>query len=326
MLFRLFVCVAIAVDLSGCGNKSNTNAPTQTAQPSVTNTDATAPMGDNKSSPASNGAPSGKGSASGFSPDPFTPNSVPSGPGALGVLTSAKDKYHVASLLGRGAQGEVYLARRESDNQAVAIKKVRAGDPAVKDELAALKAMKGLPGFPEVFDEFYANGGDHIVMTRVGRTIESIRKKGGVYHSLPEPLVGSIGIQMVDRMETVHKAGFVHRDLYHYNAAMGLDGDKFKIVLIDFGVSRPIDGGRGRKTDVKSLAHSMLTLLVQTKFKKHIGQTPLEEVCKGVHPNVLKLFRYAYETLGELETPDYDMLRTLLRELAPGYNGLIQLE
>jgi serine/threonine protein kinase len=242
------------------------------------------------------------------------------------VLTSAKDKYHIASLLGRGSQGEVYLARRESDNQAVAIKKVRAGDPAVKDELAALRAVKGLTGFPEMFDEFYAGGGDHIVMTRLGRTIESIRKRGGVYHSLPESLVGSIGIQMVDRMEALHKVGFAHRDLYHYNAAMGLDGDRFKIVLIDFGVSRPIVGGRGRKADVKSLAHSMLTMLIQTPFKKHIGKTPLEEICKGVHPNVLKLFRYAYETLGDLETPDYEMLRTLLRVLAPGYNGLIQLE
>ncbi len=77
----------------------------------------------------------------------------------------------------------------------------------------------------------------------------------GSNRKFPLSTVLSIGIQIITRLEHLHRKGFVHRDIKANNFALGL-GEKSRIVyIIDFGLAKkykdlrtgvhiPIKGGK----------------------------------------------------------------------------------
>ncbi len=49
-----------------------------------------------------------------------------------------------------------------------------------------------------------------------------------------------IGLQIIDRLQAIHKIGFIHRDVKPDNMAIGLKEKSKIIYLIDFGLAHPI--------------------------------------------------------------------------------------
>ena len=49
-----------------------------------------------------------------------------------------------------------------------------------------------------------------------------------------------IGLQLIDRLEALHKIGYIHRDIKPDNLAIGLKEKNKIIYLIDFGLSKKI--------------------------------------------------------------------------------------
>ncbi|RCH79085.1 Casein kinase I isoform delta [Rhizopus stolonifer] len=47
-----------------------------------------------------------------------------------------------------------------------------------------------------------------------------------------------LGIQLIDRVETLHNAGFVHRDIKPDNLAMGLDDESSTLYMLDLGLGK----------------------------------------------------------------------------------------
>jgi hypothetical protein len=248
--------------------------------------------------------------------------------GAMGSLFGQDgSRYQLLSKHGKGSQGDVLLCRREADGQQFAVKRFPNGRADAQRELEVLKAVHGLPGFPQLIDEVVVDGVTHVVMQLLGRSIESIRKVRGEYPPMDPELVGKIGLQMVDRMKTLHSRGYVHMDLYHYNTAMGLGTDKGHLFLMDFGQARPLFS-KSLKTDVKSFALSILQLLdPSTPHKKHLSsRARIEDVCKNLPRVMERLLRYSHETLGRDEVPDYELVKSMMMELSPDYSGVIPLE
>lgn len=50
-----------------------------------------------------------------------------------------------------------------------------------------------------------------------------------------------IGLQIIDRIEALHKIGYLHRDIKPDNMAIGMKDKSKTIYLIDFGLSKLID-------------------------------------------------------------------------------------
>lgn len=240
--------------------------------------------------------------------------------------------YIFVSRLGQGACGQVFLARRDSDGENFAVKITAIGDVATDREVMSLGAVAGIPGFVQMVEQFTKGSHHYIVMGLLGRTIQGARAiGGGRFGPLPVNLVGAIGIQMVSRIQVLHSIGYVHLDLYPNNIAMGIGPMRERLVLIDFGEARPLVPGaeKTRRFDMRSIAHSVLQLLNPlTPYgdEKHTGNTPLELVCRDMPKAVLELFRYVYTRLGPDEEPDYDLMRSLLAQLAPAYDEKIRLE
>ena len=76
-------------------------------------------------------------------------------------------------------------------------------------------------------------------MELVGQDLDDIMAKTKSNRfSLKTGLI--IGLQAIDRIEALHKIGYLHRDIKPDNFTIGLNEKNSIIYLIDFGLSKKI--------------------------------------------------------------------------------------
>src|SRR5690242_3918202 len=171
-------------------------------------------------------------------------------------------EYRLASVLGAGGFGITYLARDTNLEKDVAIKEylpgsvaVRAPDQSVQPTNPSLQndykwgldrfiqesptlAKFGHPNIVRVNRFFEANGTGYMVMDyEDGEPLKSFLKRTPFP---PEPELKKLLAPLLDGLEKVHAAGFLHRDIKPDNIFVRKDGGP---VLIDFGSARQAVGG-----------------------------------------------------------------------------------
>ncbi|MGA0570065.1 protein kinase domain-containing protein [Variovorax sp. VNK109] len=178
-------------------------------------------------------------------------------------------EYRIEQTLGGGGFGITYLARDANLNLPVALKEYlpadlacRMDDGAVQplgessqeqfkwglerflDEARALATFRH-PNIVRVLRYFTANGTAYIVMEyESGRSL-----KQWLSGRMPvdRDTLLKIVMPLLDGIELIHKAGFLHRDIKPDNIYMRADGSP---VLIDFGSARSTTTGRDLTTIV----------------------------------------------------------------------------
>ena len=170
---------------------------------------------------------------------------------------SALQEYRVEKLLGVGGFGLTYLATDANLNLKVALKEYLPGDIAVRgegqtivpksaeeaetfgwgkqrflDESRTLASFRH-PNIVRVMRFFEANGSAYMVMEFVegaalGDWIKTRRP-------LAQVQVAALVGPLLDGLEVVHKAGYLHRDIKPGNIYIREDGSP---VLLDFGSAR----------------------------------------------------------------------------------------
>ena len=173
-------------------------------------------------------------------------------------------KYRVVGLLGQGGFGITYRAVDTQLDREVAIKEylpasfaVRRSDFSVlprsthvaedfrwgRDRFLAeaktLARLTDAPGVVDVFDYLEAYGTAYMVMALVqGETLDARLRREG---RLPQLVIDQLLYPLLDGLEQVHEAGFLHRDIKPDNILMDALG---RPTLIDFGASRVALQGR----------------------------------------------------------------------------------
>ena len=165
-------------------------------------------------------------------------------------------RYRIERVLGRGGFGITYLALAESGGGQVAIKEyfpaewaARGADHAVaprsdtrgsdfhwglerfRDEGLVLERFTH-PSIVRVVDGFEAHGTGYLVMHYVVGDTLSDRLRGG---PLDEEASLALVLPIVEGMQRVHAAGYLHRDIKPGNIVIGAGGAP---VLVDFGAAR----------------------------------------------------------------------------------------
>jgi serine/threonine protein kinase len=191
---------------------------------------------------------------------------VEEGNDLLGVLPAGTilHGYELVSVLGQGGFGITYLARHASLGREVAIKEYLPRDLALRhglasvlprstelagdfnwvrerflDEARNLVKLESVPGIVRVIDLFEANGTAYTVMALArGDTLEQRLERDG---RLTAPVVLRLLWPLLEGLEHVHAAGFVHRDIKPGNIILD-SGDR--PTLIDFGAARLAMTGR----------------------------------------------------------------------------------
>jgi len=155
-------------------------------------------------------------------------------------------RFEIDRLLGRGSQGEVYLARDPGLGRMVAIKTLhlqpRAGTtvPASLLREARTAGMLAHPNIVPVF-EFGADGELQFVVFEYvqGQTLKGLLASGG---ALAPPAAVVMLSQILAGMAHAHAAGVVHGDLSPANILISTGGAPR---VTDFGIAAMLQGQRG---------------------------------------------------------------------------------
>ncbi len=156
-------------------------------------------------------------------------------------------KYELLRLIGRGAMGEVWLARHQTLGEEVALKILKI-DMDVPLETSSWRARfqfeaqvaarlsRKTRNIVQVTDHGEDDGASYLVMERlVG---EPLGAKLGWPLSLAR--VQSIVAQVAHGLAHAHREGIVHRDLKADNVFLSKDEDGNLLVkILDFGIARP---------------------------------------------------------------------------------------
>lgn len=165
--------------------------------------------------------------------------------------------YVIRDILGQGGFGITYLADDTNLNHPVAIKEFLPVEMAVRDQDASVHPVTGEQGddfqwglerfiseaqtlarfhhnnIVRVFTVFSENNTAYMIMEyEKGQGLHEILKTRG---RLPEREALQIILPILDGLERVHAAGFIHRDIKPPNIFIREDGSP---VLLDFGSAR----------------------------------------------------------------------------------------
>ncbi|KAF8994274.1 kinase-like domain-containing protein [Cyathus striatus] len=146
--------------------------------------------------------------------------------------------YTLGRLIGYGAYGHVFTAVEKDTGKVAAVKKARVSRtvkrPVLQHESRVLSILQGHPGIPVLYGYGQMPHFEYIAMELLGPNLCEL-----VTGPVAVVTVARVLLQLFSALEHVHKQGFVHRDIKLSNIVCRQD-DPSKIVLIDFGLSKPI--------------------------------------------------------------------------------------
>ena len=166
------------------------------------------------------------------------------------------ENFVILHLIGQGAFGQIYISYDMRDNVAVSIKKeVKKPQkiPQLKteskiyqsllkinaDDISGVKTftqdeVQGVPKFygaGELPDSYY------LIMEFLGPNLIELFEYCGM-HKFTISTVCLIALQMLNRIENLHKHNYIHRDIKPENFLIGMQDKANIIYLIDFGLSK----------------------------------------------------------------------------------------
>jgi serine/threonine protein kinase len=179
--------------------------------------------------------------------------------------------YEILAVLGHGGFGVTYRARDTTLGRDAAIKEYLPTAVAIREdgttvlprstaladefrwgrdrflqEARTLAKLDGAPAIVRVFDFLEANGTAYMVMALLdGEPLEQRLRRDGC---LSQPAIEGLLYPLLDGLEAVHAAAFLHRDIKPDNIMLDA---KSAPTLIDFGASRaPMAGGTAAMTAI----------------------------------------------------------------------------
>ncbi len=171
----------------------------------------------------------------------------PASPDEIGRL----GPYRVLSRIGSGGMGIVYRAEEAALNRLVALKVMRPALAA--SESARLRFLREAQAAASIRNDHVVaihrvgedRGIPYLAMPLLrGESLEArIRRIG----ALPPVEVARIGREIAEALVAAHASGLIHRDLKPDN--IWLEGEEGRVVVLDFGLARPIGGDSSLSVD-----------------------------------------------------------------------------
>ena len=145
-------------------------------------------------------------------------------------------KYKIIEKIGEGAFGLIYKGENVRTRELVAIKvePIENDMKLLKNESVIYQYLNNVEGVPIVkwFGKDETNY--YMVLNLLGESLQSIKNVSTF--SLGSVL--QIGIQVIILLKTIHDKGLVHRDIKPDNFLLGLNNQRKRIYIIDFGLCK----------------------------------------------------------------------------------------
>ena len=146
--------------------------------------------------------------------------------------------YRITKKLGKGAFGEIYASENTQSHEQVASKFASTPEQGVQllRESKIYRYFANAFGFPAVHWYVKHKESSVIVMDLYSSSLEQLLSKRVDPFSLKTVLM--VADQALQRIEYVHKKGFIHRDIKPANFVLGRGTSSNTLHLIDFGLAK----------------------------------------------------------------------------------------
>lgn len=145
------------------------------------------------------------------------------------------NRYSLQKTIGQGGFGDVYKGEDTKNGQVRAIKlERRAAGDLIFFESKILQYLKDVIGVPKIHDFGFEGEFNYMVMDYCGYSLSTLLTLCGGKFSLKT--VCSLGIHLLNILETVHNKYILHRDIKPENFLF--DPTTRKFYIIDFGLSK----------------------------------------------------------------------------------------
>jgi len=157
------------------------------------------------------------------------------------------NQWKVVEKISSGGFGSIYkaISTDPERDDVVAVKtEKRINRNYLEREVSIYRALEGVAGIPRMVwygtvDSLRESGKigscNVLVLEYLGPSLSELFMKNNKIFSLKTVLM--IAIQMITRLEAIHRFGIVHRDIKPGNFIMGLGEKNITVYLIDFGLS-----------------------------------------------------------------------------------------
>ena len=193
---------------------------------------------------------------------------------------SLKGLFNVVGCLNQGSFGKVYVAENISKKEFVALK-VEKDDlkpSQILNESKIYSLLSGQVGFAKNCSLMNLPGSRVLVLELLGVNLLELFAECGHHFSLKTVLL--ITLQMLDRLETLHSVGYVHRDIKPQNVMIGRGPNSSIFYLVDFGLASQFDRTK-KESGLPPLVLTQVTgnqLFASVGNHLNIEQTPKDDL------------------------------------------------
>lgn len=144
-------------------------------------------------------------------------------------------KYNLIAKIGNGNFGTIFkgVNIRTGEEVAIKVESFDAQTKLLKREAQIYQYIGILKGFPQV--KWFGSDNTHyyMVLDLFGKSLTDAKELGSIQNCCH-----SVSIQMIDRIESLHKLNLIHRDIKPDNFMFGLNENSNTLFLIDYGLCR----------------------------------------------------------------------------------------
>lgn len=145
-------------------------------------------------------------------------------------------KYRLIEKIGEGSFGLIYKGENVRTREYVAIKvePIEKDLKLLKNESVIYQYLNNIEGVPFVkwFGKDEKNY--YMVLNLLGESLQSIKNTS----TFSLTTILQIGIQIINLLKIIHNKGLVHRDIKPDNFLLGLNSQRKRIYIIDFGLCK----------------------------------------------------------------------------------------
>ena len=166
-------------------------------------------------------------------------------------IAEVEKYYEFIKELGKGSYGQVLRCQNKETGNVYACKKMNKkkikNKEQFKTEIDLLRATDH-PNIIKLYDIFEDNSYIYLIMEECngGEFFDSLAKRAKEKKMYTEKECAKIFKQILEAVNYLHAHGVCHRDLKPENILFGNVADDSSLKLIDFGLSKVLDGDKGK--------------------------------------------------------------------------------
>lgn len=180
------------------------------------------------------------------------------------------EKYIIIKNIKAGSFGTVYLAIDGCQKQYAVKVESKAKQQRLLCEYKIYKNLhknKNIIGVPKIYDMMETQDYNIMVMQLLGNDLESVFEQYN--HHFELSTIFKLMIDILNIIESVHNANYIHRDIKPTNFMMDVN-DLSKLYLVDYGLSKPYINENGNHISYKT-GKSIVGTTRYCSIRTHLG-------------------------------------------------------